>query len=196
MSTLFGRRVLLRPLVPSDFGAWQEVRRRNAEWLTKWEAARIAGAPDPVEDKSSFDARCAARQRERMLGTGFGFGLFVDGRFSGEINLNTIQRGPFQNAYVGYWIDERCAGKSLMSEAVVVLAKYAFDELHLHRIQISIIPRNRNSRRVMEKLDIREEGTALRYLEINGVWEDHVRYAMTVEEWEERHEALLHDWVD
>ena len=106
MSTLFGRRVLLRPLVPSDFGAWQEVRRRNAEWLTKWEAARIAGAPDPVEDKSSFDARCAARQRERMLGTGFGFGLFVDGRFSGEINLNTIQRGPFQNAYVGYWIDE------------------------------------------------------------------------------------------
>jgi ribosomal-protein-alanine N-acetyltransferase len=48
----------------------------------------------------------------------------------------------------------------------------------------------------MEKLDIREEGTAMRYLEINGVWEDHVRYAMTVEEWEERHEALLRDWVD
>ena len=196
MSTLFGRRVLLRPLAPSDFGAWQEVRRRNAEWLTKWEAARIPGAPDPVEDKGAFDARCAARQRERMLGTGFGFGLFVDGRFAGEINLNTIQRGPFQNAYVGYWIDEAFAGKSLMSEAVVVLARYAFDELHLHRIQISIIPRNRNSRRVMEKLDIREEGTALRYLEINGVWEDHVRYAMTVEEWEERHEALLRDWVD
>ena len=196
MSTLFGRRVLLRPLAPSDFGAWQEVRRRNAEWLTKWEAARIPGAPDPVEDKGAFDARCAARQRERMLGTGFGFGLFVDGRFAGEINLNTIQRGPFQNAYVGYWIDEAFAGKSLMSEAVVVLARYAFDELHLHRIQISIIPRNRNSRRVVEKLDIREEGTALRYLEINGVWEDHIRYAMTVEEWEERHEALLHQWVD
>jgi ribosomal-protein-alanine N-acetyltransferase len=196
VSTLFGRRLLLRPLAPTDFGAWQEVRRRNAEWLTKWEAARIPGAPDPVEDKGAFDARCAARQRERMLGTGFGFGLFVDGRFAGEINLNTIQRGPFQNAYVGYWIDEACAGKSLMSEAVVVLARYAFDELHLHRIQISIIPRNRNSRRVMEKLDIREEGTALRYLEINGVWEDHVRYAMTVEEWEGRHEALLRDWVD
>ena len=196
MSTLFGRRVLLCPLAPTDFGAWQEVRRRNVDWLTKWEAARIPGAPDPVEDKGAFDARCAARQRERMLGTGFGFGLFVEGAFAGEINLNTIQRGPFQNAYVGYWIDERCAGKSLMSEAVVVLARYAFDELHLHRIQIAIIPRNRNSRRVMEKLDIREEGVALRYLEINGVWEDHVRYAMTVEEWEERHEALLRDWVD
>ena len=196
MSTLFGRRVLLRPLAPSDFAAWQEVRRRNVDWLTKWEAARIPGAPDPIEDKGAFDARCAARQRERMLGTGFGFGVFVDGKFGGEINLNTVQRGPFQNAYVGYWIDERCAGKSLMSESVVVLARFAFDELHLHRIQIAIIPRNRNSRRVVEKLEIREEGTALRYLEINGVWEDHVRYAMTVEEWEERHEALLRDWVD
>lgn len=195
MSTLFGRRVLLRPLAPSDFGAWQEVRRRNTEWLTRWEAARIPGAPDPVEDKGAFDARCAARQRERMLGTGFGFGLFVDGRFSGEINLNTIQRGPFQNAYVGYWIDEACAGKSLMSEAVVVLARYAFDELHLHRIQISIIPRNRNSRRVMEKLDIREEGTALRYLEINGVWEDHVRYGFTVEEWTARRDELRQRWL-
>ena len=28
----------------------------------------------------------------------------------------------------------------------------------------------------MEKLAIREEGIAERYLEINGTWEDHVRY--------------------
>ena len=70
-----------------------------------------------------------------------------------------------------------------------------FDELHLHRIQIAIIPRNTASRRVVEKLEIREEGTALRYLEINGEWEDHVRYAMTTEDWLERREQLLTDWV-
>ncbi len=76
-----------------------------------------------------------------------------------------------------------------------MLARYVFDELHLHRIQIAIIPRNAASRRVVEKLDIREEGTALRYLEINGDWEDHVRYAMTIEDWLERREQLLTDWV-
>lgn len=196
MTTLFGRRILLRPLVANDFPAWREVRRRNVEWLTKWEAARIPGAPDVVEDRAAFEARCSARQRERMLGTGFGFGIFVGGEFAGEINVNSIQRGPFQNAYVGYWIDEKQAGHSFMSEAVVLVLRFAFDELHLHRVQIAIIPRNHNSRRVMEKLDLREEGTALRYLEINGVWEDHVRYAMTVEDWVERGEALLKDWVD
>ena len=77
----------------------------------------------------------------------------------------------------------------------MVLCRYVFDELHLHRVQIAIIPRNTASRRVVEKLDIREEGTALRYLEINGVWEDHVRYAITIEEWLDRREQLLTDWV-
>lgn len=196
MSTLFGRRLLLRPLVASDFPSWREVRRRNVDWLTKWEAARIPGAPDVVEDRGAFEARCAARQRERMLGTGFGFGVFVGGDFAGEINLNSIQRGPFQNAYIGYWIDEKQAGNSYMSEAVALIAKFAFDELHLHRIQIAIIPRNRNSRRVVEKLGLREEGVAERYLEINGVWEDHCRYAMTVEEWVERTDDLHRDWID
>lgn len=196
MSTLFGRRLLLRPLVASDFPAWREVRRRNVDWLTKWEAARVPGAPDAVEDRGAFEARCAARQRERMLGTGFGFGLFVGGEFAGEINLNSIQRGPFQNAYIGYWIDEKQAGNGYMSEAVVLVARFAFDELHLHRIQIAIIPRNYNSRRVMEKLGLRDEGMAERYLEIDGVWEDHIRYAMTVEEWTERSEELLKAWID
>ena len=80
-----------------------------------------------------------------------------------------------------------------MSEAVALVARFAFDELHLHRIQIAIIPRNTNSRRVVEKLGVREEGVALRYLEINGVWEDHCRYAMTVEEWDERRDELHRD---
>jgi ribosomal-protein-alanine N-acetyltransferase len=47
----------------------------------------------------------------------------------------------------------------------------------------------------MEKLEIRDEGTALRFLEINGIWEDHVRYAMTAEEWHERRDELTQRWL-
>jgi ribosomal-protein-alanine N-acetyltransferase len=195
VTTLFGRRVLLRPLVVSDFPAWREVRRRNEEWLTRWEPTRMPGAPDVVEDRDAFSVRCSARQRERQLGAGYGFGVFVDGELAGEINLSSVQRGPFQSAYVGYWIDEAKAGHGYTPEAVVVVARFAFEELRLHRIQIAIVPRNRPSHRVMEKLAIRDEGTALRYLEINGAWEDHVRYAMTVEEWRERREQLCADWL-
>ncbi|MFP5257229.1 MAG: GNAT family N-acetyltransferase [Acidimicrobiia bacterium] len=195
-STLIGRRVVLRPLVTEDFPAWQEVRRRNAGWLLKWEPKRQSGAPDPVESRDAFAVRCGARHRERQLGTGYGYGIFVDGHFAGEVNLSIVQRGPFQSAYLGYWIDEARAGQGYMPEAVVVVLRSAFEELRLHRVQISIIPRNGPSRRVVEKLGIRDEGVALRYLEINGVWEDHVRYAITAEEWEERREELLRTWVD
>ena len=195
VSTLFGRRVMLRPLVLSDFAAWRDVRTSNIEWLTKWEPQQLATQPDSTRNRDAFALRCAARQRERQLGTGFGFGIFVDGVFCGEINLSSVQRGPFQSTYVGYWIDERQAGNGYMPESVVVLARFAFEELHLHRIQISIIPRNQASRRVMEKLGVREEGIAERYLEINGVWEDHVRYAITTEEWTERREELELEWL-
>ena len=195
MTALTGRRIELRPLTPADFRVWQEVRRRNAAWLTPWEPARTPGLPDVVESREAFAMRCSARERERQLGTGFGFGIFVRGHFLGEINLSSVQRGPFQSAYVGYWIDQAQAGNGYMPESLVLVARFAFEELRLHRIQIAIIPRNHRSRRVVEKLKIRDEGVALRYLEINGVWEDHVRYAMTVEDWFERRDELTSAWL-
>lgn len=192
---LRGRRVLLRPLGPGDFEAWREVRMRSRDWLTKWEPRPVPGQPDPVVDRRAFAARCGARQRERELGTGYGFGVFVDSRFGGEINISSVQRGPFQNAYVGYWVDEAIAGHGYIPESFVVLARFAFEDLMLHRLQVSIIPRNGPSLRVASKLGLRNEGTAVRYLEINGVWEDHVRFAMTAEDWADRRDELLGNWI-
>jgi [ribosomal protein S5]-alanine N-acetyltransferase len=192
---LRGRRVVLRPLAAADFDAWREVRTRSRDWLVKWEQRPIPGQPDPAVDRRAWVARCNARMRERELGTGYGFGIFVGSRFVGEINISSVQRGPFQTAYVGYWIDEAMAGNGYVPEAFVVVARFAFEELMLHRLQVSIIPRNRPSNRVAEKLGLRNEGIALRYLEINGVWEDHVRYAITSEDWSEKREQYLKEWV-
>jgi ribosomal-protein-alanine N-acetyltransferase len=191
---LRGRRVVLRPLVADDFDGWREVRIRCADWLIKWEPARIDGYPDPVEDRRAFAARCGARERERQLGSGYGFGVFVDGDFAGEMNLSGIQRGPFQNGFVGYWIDEARAGQGYTPEAAAVLIRFAFEDVGLHRIQVSIIPRNTASRRVATKLHLREEGIAERFLEIDGVWEDHVCYAVTAEEWGDRRKVYEEDW--
>jgi ribosomal-protein-alanine N-acetyltransferase len=193
-TTLIGKRVILRPLRPEDFPNWREVRRRNVDWLTKWEPSRLPGSPDVVEDRSAFSLRCHARERESQLGVGHGFGLFVGGQFAGEVNLNSIQRGPFQNAYVGYWVDEAQAGQGFVPEGVALVMRYAFEQLGLHRLQISIVPRNAPSRRVVEKLGVRAEGVAERYLEINGTWEDHIRFAITVEEWLERRSEFEKYW--
>jgi ribosomal-protein-alanine N-acetyltransferase len=129
------------------------------------------------------------------MGSGYGFGIFLGDRLGGEITLSSIQRGPFQNAFVGYWVDQAVAGQGFAPEATVVLLRFAFEELGLHRVEVAIVPRNHASRRVVEKLDLREEGVAVRYLEIDGRWEDHVRYAITAEEWAVRGEKLTEEWL-
>jgi len=192
---LRGPRVLLRPLRAEDFDAWSEVRIRSRDWLVRWEPQPLAGYVDIAQDRRAFASRCNIRDREWQLGNAYGFGLFVGQSFAGEVNISQVQRGPFQNAYLGYWIDEAQAGRGYMPEAVAVLLGFVFDELNLHRLQISIIPRNTASRRVVEKLGLRDEGTAQRYLEINGVWEDHVRYAITAEEWFERRDEIQSTWL-
>ncbi len=191
---LVGWRVRLRTLAEGDYDEWIAVRSRCRDWLVPWEP-RPADAPPTPEDRASFASRCAARERERQMGSGYGFGMFVEGRLAGEITLSSIQRGPFQNASVGYWVDQELAGRGIAPEATVMVLRFAFEELALHRVEIAIVPRNQASRRVVEKLGLREESLAQRFLEIDGRWEDHVRYAITAEEWAERRVELLLRWL-
>ena len=192
---LYGRRVMMRPLAPNDFREWSEVRQRNAQWLTVWEPSRQPHQPDPTIDRSAFTARCLQRDRDRGAGTAYQFGVFVDREVVGEVNINNVVRGALQSGTIGYWIDQRHAGNGYIAEGVVLALQFAFEQLGLHRIEICIVPRNLRSRRVIEKLGIRDEGTALRYLEINGVWEDHIRYGMTIEEWDDRRDEFVTIWL-
>jgi ribosomal-protein-alanine N-acetyltransferase len=191
---LVGRRISLRTLTDDDYRPWAAVRSRCRDWLVPWEP-RPKGAPQAAEDRGSFVARCAIRERERQLGTGYGFGIFVRGRFAGEVTLSSVQRGPFQSGFVGYWIDRDLAGRGYVPEAVVMTLHFAFEAITLHRVEISIIPRNHSSLRVVEKLGLRMEGVAERFLEIDGEWEDHARFAMTAEEWQTRRRELLWVWL-
>ena len=189
---LRGPRVLLRPLKGADFDKWRAVRERSRDWLEPWEPLGDPGSPDPVADADAFRARCGAWERQRHFDTAYGYGMFLhNGDFIGEISLGSVQRGPFQSAFVGYWVDAEHAGQGYVPEGVALILRQGFGELGLHRIEAAIVPRNTASRRVMDKLGLREEGLAERFLQIRGVWEDHCRYAMTIEEWEERRDEIV-----
>jgi ribosomal-protein-alanine N-acetyltransferase len=196
MTELVGGRVLLRPLRVDDWDAWREVRLRCREWLERWEPRPEVGSSDPALEREAFRARCGAWDRQRHFDAAYGFGLFLsDGRFAGEVSLGSVQRGPFQMGHVGYWIDESLAGHGYIPEGVVLMMRHAFETLQLHRLEAAIVPRNIASRRVAEKLGLRDEGTAVRFLQIQGAYEDHVRYAITAEEWQARGHELLAQFV-
>jgi [ribosomal protein S5]-alanine N-acetyltransferase len=56
----------------------------------------------------------------------------------GVVNLSQIFYRAFQNAYLGYYVDVEFAGQGLMLEGVNLAIDYAFNTLHLHRVEANI----------------------------------------------------------
>ncbi|MCP2325556.1 ribosomal-protein-alanine N-acetyltransferase [Hamadaea flava] len=179
--------VLLRPYLRSDAQVWSEVRQLNQRWLAPWEATPI-GPWAQMNSTAAFKQvykglRAAAKEGEAMP-----FAICLrppEGgpeRFVGHINLGNIVRRAFASAYCGYWIDSRAAGQGIMPTALALVVDHAFNAAGLHRVEINIRPENKASRRVVEKLEIREEAYHPHYMFIDGAWRDHIGYAVTVED--------------
>jgi [ribosomal protein S5]-alanine N-acetyltransferase len=151
---------------------------RDRAFLDPWEPVR----PDEFFTLE-IQRRGLARLREAEDFADFGIFVEDGDELVGRVQLSGISPPPFENAYLGYFVSERHNGRGYATEGVRQAVGAAFAELALHRVQAAVIPRNVASVRVLEKAGFREEGLALRYLEIAGVWEDHLLYAVTAEEW-------------
>ncbi|MDR0678655.1 MAG: GNAT family N-acetyltransferase [Puniceicoccales bacterium] len=66
--------------------------------------------------------------------------------------------GPNQKGEIGYWMDKAYWGKGLMTEAIWRVIHYSFDELKLHRLDLTHMVENIASQRVAEKLGFQLEG--------------------------------------
>ena len=121
--------------------------------------------------------RFAAEWRD---GITYSFLIFdrADGTLYGGITLSNVRRGVAQAGSVGYWIGEPHARRGFMSEALQLLLNFSFETLGLHRVEAACLPSNGPSRGLLEKSGFIQEGLARRYLRINGIWQDHVCYAV------------------
>jgi ribosomal-protein-alanine N-acetyltransferase len=173
----------IRPTALDDVEEQLRLRRANRDHTGPW---------DPARDESFYTVagqrlELELDQRAWAAGTAFAFAVLAmdeDDRIIGRVALANVVRGPWQNATLGYWIDREAGRRGHASRAVRLALTYAFEHAGLHRVQPAIIPRNAASLRVAEKVGFRHEGRALRYLKINGVWEDHEIYALTAEDWQ------------
>jgi ribosomal-protein-alanine N-acetyltransferase len=96
----------------------------------------------------------------------------------GGLTLANIRRGVAQAGSIGYWMGAPYASRGYMTDAVRTLIPFAFGALRLHRLEAACIPTNTPSIRLLERLGFAREGLAREYLCINGVWEDHLLYAL------------------
>ena len=99
------------------------------------------------------------------------------GAFAGQLTVGSIVWGSSRSGQIGYWIDERYAGRGIVPTALAMAVDHCFRAMGMHRLEASIRPENVASRRVVEKLGFRDEGIRVRQLHINGSWRDHICYA-------------------
>jgi ribosomal-protein-alanine N-acetyltransferase len=177
---LVGDRILLKTPVAGDHAEWVAVRRQSESFLAPWEPR---WAPDEF-DRAAWRHRLRRYRQEVSEGTGMPFLIFEKstGRLAGGITLGNIRHGVAQTGQIGYWMGVNHAGKGYMHEAVLLVVRFAFDTLRLHRIEAACIPDNQRSIRVLEKAGFRREGLLRSYLRINGVWQDHLLYALIAED--------------
>ena len=101
----------------------------------------------------------------------------------GQISLNNIVYGAAYYCDLGYSLGENRQGQGLMSEAVVAIIRYAFDELGLHRVKAAYLPSNERSGRLLRRLGFVVEGYARDYLLIQGRWQDQVLVGLVNPDW-------------
>jgi [ribosomal protein S5]-alanine N-acetyltransferase len=179
----------IRPTSLDDVREQLALRRANRGHTGPWDPARDESFYTEAGQRLELDLD----QRAWAAGSAYAFAVLdteASDRLVGRVALANVVRGPWQNATLGYWIDEHVTGRGHATRAVRLALEFAFDHAGLHRVQPAIIPRNVRSVRVAQKVGFRLEGRALRYLKINGVWEDHDLYAVTVEDWQRLRRTL------
>lgn len=171
-----GGSVILRPPLMSDYADWAQLRALSRDFLAPWEPSWLA---DELT-RAAYRRRIRHYLRELQEESGYAFFLLraSDRRLLGGLTLSNVRRGVTQAATLGYWIAAPHAKKGHMTAAVRALLPFVFDDLQLHRLEAACLLTNEPSIRLLQRVGFRREGVARRYLKINGIWQDHILYAL------------------
>ena len=177
-----GKRVLLRRPVPKDEAEFLALLRASETFLRPWEPRPPPGLKpaSPELFRRMLNARRDDRHEKLLVCRR------EDGAIVGYMGINEIIMGPFQSAFLGYWIGAPYARRGHMAEALQLTLRHAFRTLKLHRVDASIIPRNKASKALVKRAGFTREGLSRRYLKIAGRWQDHERWALLREDWRPR----------
>jgi ribosomal-protein-alanine N-acetyltransferase len=168
-------RLYLRILKPNYGRQVLEYYKKNHNFLKEWE-------PKPSEDFYSAAYQKTKLKNEYYMAKDNTLVRFwiikkENNKIIGNVCYSNIVMGNFKSCFLGYKLDKDEINKGYMTEAIRETVQIMFDEHGLHRVEVNIIPRNARSLKVMEKLKFEREGFSKKYLEINGVWEDHIHFA-------------------
>jgi RimJ/RimL family protein N-acetyltransferase len=162
--------------------------------LRPWREADVPGMvlafSDPVMQRFSWrtapftetDARdCLAEQEQaRLRGDELHFALagpHDQDVLLGAVSLHEV-RLDHGCAAVGYWLAPGARGRGAAADAVRLLARWAFAELGLARLELTCGPDNQASQRVAERCGFSREGLLRSHVPFKGARRDSVMFSL------------------
>jgi RimJ/RimL family protein N-acetyltransferase len=157
--------------IPAQLAAFSDpLFLRFSDWAPRTEAAARAFL--------------AEHERARRAGTRIEFALVEpqdDVALLGGASLNSVVRDQGRAA-VGYWLVPDARGRGIATHAVRLIARWAFEELGLARLELTCGPDNAGSQRVAERCGFEREGVLRSHIPFKGARRDSVLFSLVMEE--------------
>ena len=140
----------------------------TARWLRDPEYARLLDT-DPAQPLAASRVKAFFEKQEiRNDGYYFAIRTLTGDRLIGFIELDGIQ-WAHGDAYLAIGIGERDLwGKGYGTDAMRETLRFAFEELNLHRVTLTVFEYNPRAIRTYEKVGFREEGRLRQHLNREG----------------------------
>jgi len=178
VSLMIGTQVRLMPMSPQDV-------KTLTRWYNDPDFLRLydPGARPRTEDQI---AQTIAAQQESPNSHVFAIRTLASPEMIGYVELDSImwaQRVGWLS--IGFGSAEH-RGKGYGTEAMQLLLRFAFADLGLHRVQLTVYAHNFAAIHLYEKLGFVREGTFREFLELDGTRVDLCLYGILQREWQAR----------
>jgi ribosomal-protein-serine acetyltransferase len=146
--------ITLRPYRASDIDSVYEAVRESIPELSVWMSWCH---PDYSIEETGAWIESQPDKREKGAEYNFAISYNTGSLYLGGCGLDVIDRGC-RIANLGYWVRTSQTNKGIATAATLLLAQFAFNELKLNRVELTIAVDNQASLRVAEKAGATREG--------------------------------------
>ena len=183
-------RARLEPLTAAHFDALKAIALSNAD-IWKFTLANIT-------DEASFTAYFDTALQEKENKTAYPFAMFdkKENRYVGCTRFANISFRDKRMEIGWTWIDPLVQGSGINKHNKFLMLQFAFETLHLNRVELKTAGTNLKSQRAMEKIGAIREGV-LRKHSINdiGAVRDTVYYSFISDEWPAIKEKIFKEFI-
>jgi RimJ/RimL family protein N-acetyltransferase len=170
----------------------EEMSKAFARWNLNSEYQRLLNSVSHRMESAKSAAKWMEKELEEMSPANYYFSIrtLVEDKLIGEIGLDVVN-WPGRDAFVGLGIGEaEYWNKGYGTDVMNVLLRFAFTEINLRRVTLTVFEYNPRAIRSYEKAGFRHEGTLRNYLNREGRRWNEVYMGILREEWLEQNNIV------